>query len=205
MYQAILKCHLSHSHCLIVTWTEILWPQPRPIESSIVMRPKKLCLHLQRFSEAFRLQAQLLKPLVFFFNWKIIACFLERKLWLNRDRVLKSKDITLLTKVHIVIAMVFPVVMYHVWMWELDRKKAEHQRIDAFELWCWGQLLRVLGLQGDQVRQSRRKSTLNIHWKDWCWSSNTLASWCKELTRWKKTVMLGKTESKRGRGWQRMR
>ena len=59
----------------------------------------------------------------------------------NLDSVMKSKDITLLTKVHIVKAMVFPVVMYR--CESLTVKKAEHRRIDAFELWCWRKLLRV--------------------------------------------------------------
>ena len=59
----------------------------------------------------------------------------------NLDSVLKSKDITLLTKVHIVKAMVFPVVMYRCGSWTI--KKAESQGIDAFELWCWRRLLRV--------------------------------------------------------------
>ena len=59
----------------------------------------------------------------------------------NRNSILKSRDITLPTKVHLVKAMVFPVVMYARESWTL--KKAEHQRIDAFELWCWRRLLRV--------------------------------------------------------------
>ena len=59
----------------------------------------------------------------------------------NLDSILKSRDITLPTKVHIVKAMVFPVVMYRCESWTI--KKAEHQRIDAFELWCWRRLLRV--------------------------------------------------------------
>ena len=66
---------------------------------------------------------------------------LERKVLTNLD-ILKSRDITLLTKVHIVTAMVFPLVMYGCKSWTI--KKTEHQRIDAFELWCWGRLLRVL-------------------------------------------------------------
>ena len=74
-----------------------------------------------------------------------------------------------------------------VWMWELDHKKAEHQRTEAFELWCWRRLLRVLwiGRRSNQsilkeTSLSSRKPVLNIHWKDWCWSrnSNTLATWC---------------------------
>ena len=59
----------------------------------------------------------------------------------NLDNILKSKDITLPTKVHLVKAMVIPVVMYRCESWTI--KKAEHQRIDAFELWCWKRLLRV--------------------------------------------------------------
>ena len=62
------------------------------------------------------------------------------------DRTFKSTDITLPTKVHLVKAMVFPVVMYGCKSWTV--KKAECQRIDAFELWCWRRLLRVPGLQG---------------------------------------------------------
>ena len=59
----------------------------------------------------------------------------------NIDSILKSRDITLPTKVHLVKAMVFPVVMYGCESWTV--KKAEHQRVDAFELWCWRRLLRV--------------------------------------------------------------
>ena len=66
---------------------------------------------------------------------------LGRKAMTNLDRILKNRDITLLTKVHIVIAMVFPGVMCRCESW--TTKKAEHQRIDAFELWCWKRLLRV--------------------------------------------------------------
>ena len=65
-----------------------------------------------------------------------------------------------------------------------------------------------LGLQGDQTSQSYRKSVLHIHWKDWCWNqnSNTSATWCEELTdSLEKTLMLGKIEGRRKRGWQRMR
>ena len=66
---------------------------------------------------------------------------LGRKAMTNLDRILKSRDITLPTKVHLVKAMVFPVVMYGCEIWAI--KKAECQRIDAFELWCWRRLLRV--------------------------------------------------------------
>ena len=66
---------------------------------------------------------------------------LGRKIMTNLDSILKSRDITLPTMVHLFAAMVFPVVMYRCESWTL--KKAEHQRIDAFELWCWRRLLRV--------------------------------------------------------------
>ena len=64
-----------------------------------------------------------------------------RKVMTTLDRILKSRHITLLTKVHLVKAMVFPIVMYGCESWSI--KKAEHQRIDAFELWCWRRRLRV--------------------------------------------------------------
>ena len=66
---------------------------------------------------------------------------LGRKAMTNLDSILKSRHITLLTKVHLVKAMVFPVVIYGCEIWTI--KKAEHQRIDAFELWCWRRVLRV--------------------------------------------------------------
>ena len=65
----------------------------------------------------------------------------------NLDSILKSRDITLLAKVHLVKAMVFLVVMYGCESWTID--KPQHQKIDAFELWCWRRLLESLGLQGD--------------------------------------------------------
>ena len=72
---------------------------------------------------------------------KLKDLFLGRKVMTNLDSILKSRDITLPTKVRLVKPVVFPVVMYRCESWII--KKAEHQRIDAFELWCWGRLLRV--------------------------------------------------------------
>ena len=69
------------------------------------------------------------------------SLLLGRKAMTNLDSILKSRDITLLTKVHLVNAMVFPMVMYGCESWNI--KKPEHQRIDAFELWCWRRLSRV--------------------------------------------------------------
>ena len=94
----------------------------------------------------------------------------------NRDSILKSRDITLPTKVHLFRAVVFPVVMYGCENWTI--KKAEHRRIDAFELWCWRRLLRAPWTA--RSNQSILKETRSeYYWKDWCWSwnSNTLASW----------------------------
>ena len=77
---------------------------------------------------------------------------LGRKVMTNLDSILKSRDVTLPKKVHLVKAMVSPVVMYGCESWTI--KKAEHRRIDAFELWCWRRLLRVCGLQGDPTNPS---------------------------------------------------
>ena len=77
---------------------------------------------------------------------------LGRKVMTNLEYIFKGRDITLPTKVHLVKAMVFPVVTYGCESWTV--KKAQHQRIDAFELWCWRRLLRVLGQQGDPTSPS---------------------------------------------------
>ena len=105
---------------------------------------------------------------------------LGRKVMTKVD-ILKSRDITLPTKVHLVKAMVFPVVMYGCESWTI--KNAE-RRIDAFGEDSW----ESLGLQGDPTSPSYRRSVLSVHCKDWCWSwnSNTLATWCEELTHWKR-------------------
>ena len=117
------------------------------------------------------------------------------KVMTNLERIFKSRDITLPTKVCPVKAMVFPVVMYGYESWTI--KKAEQQRIDAFELWCWRRLLRV-PRTAKRSNQSILKeiSPEYIHWKDWCWSwnSNTLATWWEELTH-----------SKRRWWWERLR
>ena len=112
---------------------------------------------------------------------------LKRKAVTNVDSILKSRDITLLTKDCLVKAMVFPVVMYRCESWTI--KKAEHWRTDAFELWCWRRLLRVPWTARRSNQSILKEINTHIHWKDWCWSwsSNTLAIWCEELTHWKRT------------------
>ena len=79
-----------------------------------------------------------------------------RKVMTNLDSILKSRDITLPTKVHLVKAMVFPLVMFGCESWTV--KKAERRKIDAFELWCWRRLL--------GVPWTSRRSVLGVHWKD---------------------------------------
>ena len=121
------------------------------------------------------------------------------------DSILKSRDITLPAKVHIVKAMAFLLVMYRYDSWTI--KKAEHQRIDAFELWCWRKLLRVSWT----ARRSNQSVLKEINLE---YSLEGLMLKLKlqyfghpmRITNsLEKTLMLGKTEGRRRRGWQRMR
>ena len=118
----------------------------------------------------------------------------------------KSRDITLPTKVRLVKAMVFPVVMYGCETWTL--KKAEYWRIDTFELWYWRRLLRVPWTASRSNQFILKKPVLNIHWKNWCWSwnSNTLATWWEKLTHWKrswfwKRLKVGEGDNRGWDGW----
>ena len=98
------------------------------------------------------------------------SCDIKRHLLLGRnvmsniDSILKSRGITLSTKVHLVKTMVFPVVMNGCKSWTI--KKAEHQRTDAFEPWCWRRLLKVPWTARRSTQSILKKSTLNINWKD---------------------------------------
>ena len=129
---------------------------------------------------------------------------LGRKVMINLDSILKSTDITLPKNVHLVKAMVFPVVMYVCESWTI--KKAEHRRIYAFELWCWRRLLRVPWTARTSNQSFLKEISPNIHWIYWCWSwnSNTLATWCEELTHlirpwcWERLKAGGE---KNDRGW----
>ena len=89
---------------------------------------------------------------------------LGRKVVTNLDSILKSRDITLSTKVCLVKAMVFPGVMYGCESWTV--KKAEHQKIDVFELWCWRRLLRVPWTAVRSNQSILKISVLGVHWKD---------------------------------------
>ena len=111
---------------------------------------------------------------------------LGRKPMTNLDSILKSRVITLSTKLCLVKTMVFPVVMYGCESWTV--KKAEHWKIDAFELWCWRRLLRVPWTARRSNQSILKEISPGCHWRDWCWSwnSNTLATWCEEPTHWKR-------------------
>ena len=121
---------------------------------------------------------------------------LERKVMTNLDSILKSRDNTSPTKVHLVKPTVFPVVMYG---WELDYKKSWAPKIDAFELWCWRILLRV-----SWTARRSNKSILKEISPEYSLEGlmlklelQYLATWCEELTHsFEKTMMLGKIE-----GW----
>ena len=97
---------------------------------------------------------------------KLKDLFLGRKVMTNLDSILKSRDITLPTKVRLVKPVVFPVVMYRCESWII--KKAEHQRIDAFELWCWGRLLRVPWIARRSNQSILREITVVLCVKNHC-------------------------------------
>ena len=128
-----------------------------------------------------------------------------RKVMTNLDSILKSRDITLSTKIHLVKAKAFPVVMYGCESWTI--KKAEHSRMDDFELWCWRRLLRV--------PWTARRSNQSIL-KDISPEPSLEGLMLKQKLQYfghlmqradslEKTLMLGKIEGKRRRGQQRMR
>ena len=130
---------------------------------------------------------------------------LGRKVMINLDSVLKSRDITLPTKVCLVKAMVFPVVMYGCESWTV--KKAEHQRSDAFELWCWRRLLRV-PWTARRSNQSILREISPGYSLEGLMLKLKLQYFVYLMQRadsLEKTLMLGKIEGRRRRGQQRMR
>ena len=130
---------------------------------------------------------------------------LGRKVMTNLDRILKSRDITLPTKVHLAKAMVFPVVMYECENWTI--KKAEHQRIDAFELWCWRRLLRVpwTARRSNQSIQKEISPGCSLEGLMLKLKLQYFGHLMQRADSFEKTLMLGKIEGRRRRGWQRMR
>ena len=123
----------------------------------------------------------------------------------NLDSILKSRDITFLTKVHIVKAMVFPVVMYGCESWTIN--KAEHRRIDAFELWCWRRLLRVpwTARRSNQSILKKISPEYSLEGLMLKLKLQYFGHLMRRTDSWGKTLMLGIIEGWRRRGWQRMR
>ena len=129
---------------------------------------------------------------------EIKRCLLfGRKVMTNLDSIFKTRDITLSTKVHLVNAMVFPGVMYGSESWTI--KKAEHQRIDAFELWCWRRLLRVPW----SARRSNQSILKEI--SPGCSMEGVMLKLKLQYFGHPMQRADWKIESRRRRGWQRMR
>ena len=130
---------------------------------------------------------------------------LGRKVMTNLDSILKSRHITLPTKVHLVKPMVFPVITYGCESWTV--KKAEHRRTDVFELWCWRRLWRV-PWTARRSNQSILKEISPGFSLEGLMLKLKLQYFCHRMRRadsFEKTLMLGKTEDRRRRGGQRMR
>ena len=117
-------------------------------------------------------------------NEKMLAPW--KKNYDKRKQHIKKQRQCFVTKVHLVKAMVFPVVMYRCESWTI--KKAEHWRIDAFELWCWRRFLRVpwTARRSNQSILKEMSPEYSLEGLSWSWNSNTLATWCEELTHWKR-------------------
>ena len=130
---------------------------------------------------------------------------LGRKVMTNLDSILKSRDITLPKKVHLVKAMVFPVVMYGCESWTI--KTADHRRIDAFELWCWRRLLRVpwTARRSNQSILKEISPEYSLQGLMLKLKLQYFGHLMRRADSLEKTVMLGKIEGRRRRGRQRMR
>ena len=121
----------------------------------------------------------------------------------NLDSMLKSRDITLPRKVCLVIAMVFPVVMYGCERWTI--KNAEHQRIDAFELWCWRRLLRVPWTARRSNESILKEISPEYSLEGLVLKLQYFGHLMRRAGSFEKSLMLGKTDGRRRRGRQRMR
>ena len=137
---------------------------------------------------------------------EIKTCLLlGRKSMTNLDSILKSRDITLSTKFHLVKAMVFPVVMYGCEIWTI--RKAECWRIDAFELWCWRRLLRVpwTAKRSNQSILKEISSGYSLEGLMLKLKLQCFGHLMRRADSLEKTLILGKIEGRRRRGWQRVR
>ena len=151
---------------------------------------------------------------LFFFGSKITAdgdcsheikrrLLLGRKVMTNLDSVLKSRDVTLLTKIRLVKAMVFPVVMCGCESW--TKKKAKHWRIDAFELWCWRRLLRVPWTARRSNQSILKEINPEYSLERLMLKLQYFSHLMQRADSLEKTLMLGKIEGRRRMRWQRMR
>ena len=124
---------------------------------------------------------------------------------INLDSILKSREVSLPTKVHLVTAMVFPVVMYGCESWTI--KKAERRRIDAFELWCWRRLLRVpwTARRSNQSILKEISPRCSLEGLMLKLKLQYFGHLMRRADSLEKTLMLGMIEGRRRRGWQRMR
>ena len=131
--------------------------------------------------------------------------FLGRKVMSNLDSILKSRDINLSTKVHLVKAMVFPVVMYGCESWTI--KKAECRRINAFALWCWRRLLRVPWTARRSIQSILKEISPGCSLEGLMLKLKLLyfGHLMRRIDSFEQTLMLGKIEGRRRRGRQRMR
>ena len=157
-------------------------------------------------------------------QWQILFCWAPKSLWMvtaatkwkrhlllgrkampNIDSTLKSRGITLLIRVQLVKAMVFPVVMYGCESWTI--KKVQHQRVDAFELWCWRRLLRVpwTAKKSNQSILNEISSQYSLEGLMLKLKLQYFGHLMQRTNSFEKTLMLGKTEGRKRRGWQRMR
>ena len=130
---------------------------------------------------------------------------LGRKVMINLDSILKSRDITLPTKVHLVKVMVLPVVMYGCERWTV--KKAEHRRIDAFELWCWRRLLRVpwTARRSNQSIIKEINPEYSLEGQMLKLKFQYFGHLMQKTDSFEKTLLLGKIEGRRRQGRQRIR
>jgi len=128
---------------------------------------------------------------------------LGRRAMTNLDSILKRRDITLPTKVHLVKVMVFPVVMYGCESWPI--KKAEHWRNDASELWCWRRLLRVPWTARKSNQSILKEISPEYSLEGLMLILQYFSHLMQRTDPFEKTLMLGKIEGRRRREWQRMR
>ena len=135
---------------------------------------------------------------------------LGEKVMTNLESIIKSRNITLLTKICIVKSMFCFVLFFPVVMYRCESCHKEGWKPNNW--WFWTVVLKKtfespLGKKEIKPVNPRKKSVLNIHWKDWCWSrnSNTLATWCEGFTNWKRPWCWERLKEKGERGWQSMR